>query len=144
MALQLAWYRTRGEFTATYETALTRLFHHARTETIRTYSKECRAWVLAMVNDTVSNTTKRELFDAAIQAHSRYSRAAATGKGIDRHLLGLRCMMKPEELEDMPALFRDELFTRSQTWKLSTSSLSPGDQFRGTGYVSALWSWFLC
>ena len=50
MALQLAWYRTRGEFTATYETALTRLFKHGRTETIRTLSADSRAWVLAMAD----------------------------------------------------------------------------------------------
>ena len=50
MALQLAWYRMRGEFTATYETALTRLFKHGRTETIRTLSTDSRAWVLAMAD----------------------------------------------------------------------------------------------
>jgi len=33
MALQLAWYKTRGRFTATYETALTRAFDKARIET---------------------------------------------------------------------------------------------------------------
>ena len=52
MAMQLAWYRTRGEFTATYETALTRLFDHGRTETVRTLSTDSRAWVLAMVDPT--------------------------------------------------------------------------------------------
>ena len=50
MALQLAWYRTRGEFTATYETVLTRLFKHGRTETIRTLSTDSCAWVLSMVD----------------------------------------------------------------------------------------------
>lgn len=54
MALQLAWYRTRGEFTATYETALTRLFKHGRTETIRTLSTDSRAWVLAMADPSTS------------------------------------------------------------------------------------------
>ncbi|CAL1716338.1 unnamed protein product [Somion occarium] len=133
MALQLAWYRTRGEFTATYETALTRLFHHARTETIRTLTKESRAWVLSMMDPNVPVETRRDLLHRALQTHSRISRAASTGRGIDRHLLGLRCMIQPEELAVQPALFQDELFTRSQTWKLSTSGLSPGDQFRGTG-----------
>lgn len=33
------------------------------------------------------------------------------------------------------ALFEDELFSRSQEWKLSTSGLSAGYQFRGTGCV---------
>ena len=134
MALQLAWYRTCGEFTATYETVLTRLFHHARTETIRTFSRESRAWALAMMDPTVPSATKRELFGEAIQAHLRYTRTAATGKGVDRHLLGLRCMMTEEELKNLPELFRDGFFGQSQTWKLSTSSLSPGDQFRGTGF----------
>lgn len=50
MALQLAWYRYRGEFTATYETVLTRMFKHGRTETLRSFSRESRLWVLSMVN----------------------------------------------------------------------------------------------
>jgi len=51
MALQLAWYQTRREFTATYETVLTRIFGHGRTETLRTFTNESRAWVLAMETD---------------------------------------------------------------------------------------------
>ena len=71
------------------------------------------------------------MLQTAIKTHSGLTRAAATGRGIDRHLLGLRCMMRPGESH---ALFEDELFTRSQTWKLSTSGLSAGHQFRGTGF----------
>lgn len=58
MAMQLAWYRTRGEFTATYETALTRLFLNGRTETIRTLTKDSRAFVLAM-DDSSSSVRRR-------------------------------------------------------------------------------------
>lgn len=54
LAMQLAWYRTQGTFTATYETALTRMFLHGRTETIRTLSKNSRAFVLAMSNTNLS------------------------------------------------------------------------------------------
>lgn len=50
MALQLAWYQHRGEFTATYETVLTRMFKRGRTETLRTYSRESRLWVLSMMD----------------------------------------------------------------------------------------------
>ena len=57
MAMQLAWYRTRGNFTATYETTLTRMFRNARTETIRTLTSESRAWVLAM--DSPDSTVRR-------------------------------------------------------------------------------------
>jgi len=53
MALQLAWYRNQGEFTATYETVLTRMFKRGRTETLRTYSRESREWVLSMEDEAV-------------------------------------------------------------------------------------------
>ncbi|KAI0775213.1 acyltransferase ChoActase/COT/CPT [Trametes elegans] len=131
MALQLAWYRTRGEFTATYETVLTRLFKHGRTETIRVLTADSRAWVLAMMDPQSSNENRLALLRRAVQTHSQLTREAATGRGIDRHLLGLRLMLSPGESHP---LFEDELFTRSQTWKLSTSGLSAGYQFRGTGF----------
>lgn len=41
--------------------------------------------------------------------------------------------MRPDNGE-RAALFEDPLFERSQEWKLSTSALSAGDQFRGTGF----------
>jgi hypothetical protein len=46
-------------------------------------------------------------------------------------------MMRPENGE-RAALFDDPLFERSQDWKLSTSGLSAGTLFRGTGYVASL------
>ncbi|KAI0787668.1 acyltransferase ChoActase/COT/CPT [Fomes fomentarius] len=133
MAMQLAWYRTRREFTATYETALTRLFEHGRTETIRTLSADARAWVLAMADPQSSNATRLELLQCAIQTHTALTRQASTGRGIDRHLLGLRLMLHAEEGESH-ALFEDPFFLQSQMWKLSTSGLSAGEQFRGTGF----------
>ena len=75
---------------------------------------------------------RRTLLERAILTHSRLTRAAATGKGIDRHLLGLRLMLKPGEQHP---LFDDKLFSQSQTWKLSTSGLTPGERFMGTGFV---------
>ncbi len=77
--------------------------------------------------------TQYSLLQKAVKTHSTLSRAAATGRGIDRHLLGLRCMLRPEDGE-APSLFKDELFSRSQSWKLSTSALGAGFQFRGTGF----------
>ncbi|PCH42408.1 acyltransferase ChoActase/COT/CPT [Wolfiporia cocos MD-104 SS10] len=131
MAMQLAWYRTRGCFTATYETTLTRLFSKGRTETIRTLTKDSRAFVLAMDDPNVTTRERHALLRRAIQTHTNLTRQAATGRGIDRHLLGLRLMLRAGESHE---LFEDELFTRSQTWKLSTSGLSAGEQFRGTGF----------
>lgn len=133
MALQLAWHRTRNTVTAVYETALTRLFHHGRTETIRSLSPDSHAFVLAMADPSSTTQARRVLLERAVQTHSSLTRAAATGKGIDRHLLGLRLMLHAEDGE-RHELFEDELFSRSQTWKLSTSGLSAGHQFRGTGF----------
>ncbi|KAF7312417.1 Carn-acyltransf domain-containing protein [Mycena indigotica] len=133
MVLQLAYYKTRGEFSATYETALTRMFKRGRTETIRTFTKESRAWVLAMLDPEVSQQTRRSLLHDALHTHSTLTREAATGRGIDRHLLGLKLMLRPLSGEES-SFFDDELFQRSQTWKLSTSGLSAGHLFRGTGF----------
>ena len=152
MALQLAWYKSRGNFTATYETALTRAFDKARTETIRTLTEDSCAWVLSMVDPLASvryhlfesffrtkkrrkDSTRLALLHRAVQTHTTLSRHAATGRGIDRHLLGLRLMIRPDAGE-RTSLFEDPLFERSQEWKLSTSALSPGKFFRGTGCVA--------
>ncbi|KAL0574990.1 hypothetical protein V5O48_006978 [Marasmius crinis-equi] len=131
MALQLAWYRTRGYFTATYETALTRMFEKGRTETIRTLSKDSRAFVLAMDDPQTNSESKYSLLKRAIQTHTSLTREAATGRGIDRHLLGLQKMLGENESVE---LFEDALFSRSQEWHLSTSGLSAGHLFRGTGF----------
>ncbi|KAG6853982.1 hypothetical protein C0991_011845 [Blastosporella zonata] len=132
MVLQLAWYKTRGEFTATYETVLTRMFKHGRTETLRTLTRDSRAWVLAMVDPKSTVEMRYAAFQCAIKTHSRLTKEAATGRGIDRHLLGLRLMLRSQDGERVP-LFEDEMFERSQQWKLSTSGLSAGHLFRGTG-----------
>jgi len=81
----------------------------------------------------IKAVTRLALLRSAIQTHNSLSREAATGRGIDRHLLGLRLMMRPE-VGEKAALFGDPLFDRSQEWKLSTSALSAGELFRGTGF----------
>jgi hypothetical protein len=150
MALQLAWYQQQRCFTATYETALTRLFAHGRTETIRSLTLDSRTWVLAMVDPStpvrpfcsrparrrvltiaVQIATKAQLLRRAVQTHESLTRDAATGRGIDRHLFGLQQMSVPNaETAQLP---QSDLFRRSQTWRLSTSGLSAGHHFRGTG-----------
>lgn len=64
MAMQLAWYRTQGSFTATYETALTRMFKNGRTETIRTLTADSREWVLAMMKP--DTPVSSHVLDAAL------------------------------------------------------------------------------
>ncbi|KAK2463432.1 hypothetical protein APHAL10511_004518 [Amanita phalloides] len=136
MCLQLAWYSTRGDFTATYETVLTRMFKHGRTETLRSLTRESREWVLSMRNPHHSPSMRYGLLQRAVNKHTKLTREAATGRGIDRHLLGLHQMLRPLNGE-RALLFEDELFTRSARWALSTSGLSAGHLFRGTGFGAA-------
>ena len=75
------------------------------------------------------------LLTKAINTHTRLTREAATGRGIDRHLLGLQLML--DSNEQPPLLFTDYLFEESQKWKLSTSGLSAGHWFNGTGFGAA-------
>ncbi|KAF8638322.1 hypothetical protein AX17_002342 [Amanita inopinata Kibby_2008] len=136
MALQLAWYSTRHDFTATYETVLTRMFKNGRTETLRTLTRESRDWVLSMRDPHQTPTERLTLLRRALQKHTRLTREAATGRGIDRHLLGLQLMLRPLNGEHA-SLFEDHMFACSARWVLSTSGLSAGHLFKGTGFGSA-------
>ena len=132
MALQLAFASTTGRQSATYETASTRLFRHGRTDVIRSFSNEAYDFVRG-VRENKPATELYKLLSAATHSHSNQTREHSFGKGIDRHLAGLRLVYRPEDGE-YPALFSDPLFAESQTWKLSTSGLSAGDNFTGTGF----------
>jgi len=131
MALQLAWFKDQGFMTAAYETASTRLFLHGRTDAIRTLSSESRAFVRAMCDPNATPQQKYELLTKATTAHTAYTRDASLGKGCDRHLMALKLLLRPDESHP---LFEDELYAKSQEWKLSTSGLSAGDRFHGTGF----------
>ncbi|KAG8825335.1 hypothetical protein FRC17_008729, partial [Serendipita sp. 399] len=133
MALQLAWMKDQKKPTAVYETASTRMFLHGRTEVIRSFSKESLAFVRAMDDEIATQEERLQLLIEAIKAHNTYTREASLGSGIDRHLMALRLVMKPTEQAE---IFEDELFSRSQEWKLSTSGLSSGDRFIGTGFAT--------
>jgi carnitine O-acetyltransferase len=79
--------------------------------------------------------TRYEKLVRAAQVHSRLTRKAITGKGVDRHLMALSLVYKQEtgEGEELPELVKDQLFDKSKEWKLSTSGLSAGERFVGTG-----------
>lgn len=84
-------------------------------------------------------STRYLTLQRAIETHCRLTKEAATGKGIDRHLLGLKLMLRPQDGE-RAVFFEDEIFERSQRWKLSTSGLNAGRLFKGTGCVCEMHS----
>jgi carnitine O-palmitoyltransferase 1 len=54
MALQLAYFNETDHFDLTYESSMTRLFRHGRTETIRSCSIESCEWVKSMRDENVT------------------------------------------------------------------------------------------
>ena len=133
-AMQLAFYRLHKRMTATYETASTRQFLHGRTETIRSCTQEGRVLCENIDNKKIDLRKKQEIFRNYLSSHKEYLINASNGKGVDRHLLGLRSMVK--EGEQMPAIF-DEVYWKSMWFDLSTSNVSPGEAFDGLGFGPA-------
>jgi carnitine O-acetyltransferase len=64
----------------------------------------------------------------AVASHIQYSIKASSGLGVDRHLLGLRCMQHPGEMANV---FTDPSYLKSMNFRLSSSNVSPGDRLYG-------------
>lgn len=65
---------------------------------------------------------RANLFRRAIARHVQYAAWAADGQGVDRHLFGLKKMVR--EGEPLPEIYKDEAFAKTSHWELSTSQLS--------------------
>ncbi|WRT69787.1 uncharacterized protein IL334_006778 [Kwoniella shivajii] len=133
-ALQLAWYKDQGYATATYETASTRMMLHGRTDVIRSLSNESRKFVKAMLDPKLDDNKRYSFLTTACKEHNSLTRQSSAGNGYDRHLMGLKVQLRKGETHP---LFEDEMYAKSQEWKLSTSGLSAGGKFMGTGFGAA-------
>lgn len=131
MAIQLAWYKMRGTWVSTYESAGMRGYSWGRTETCRSVSDESVEFVIAMESAELPVTAKAQLARRAIAAQSAYMAGCLKGQGIDRHLLGLRLSLQPGE--PTPAIFVDHAYTLTSHWTLSTSQI-PSELFEGYGW----------
>ncbi|KAJ2459214.1 hypothetical protein GGI03_005610, partial [Coemansia sp. RSA 2337] len=131
VALQAAYYRHYGHPTATYESSSLRKFLHGRTETIRSCTEDSLAFSKAFGDNDMPLKKKLMYFQQAIATQVELSRAAAAGKGVDRHLLGLRVQIQTPEEAERAWLFQDKSYVKSMSFGLSTSNVSPGERFRG-------------
>ncbi|XP_004702696.1 peroxisomal carnitine O-octanoyltransferase isoform X2 [Echinops telfairi] len=125
LALQLAYYRLIGRPGCCYETAATRFFYHGRTETVRSCTVEAVKWCQSMQDPSAQLLERREKMLQAFTKHNKMMKDCSTGKGFDRHLLGLLLIAKEAGLPD-PELYTDPLFSRSGgggNFVLSTSLL---------------------
>ncbi|KAJ6620571.1 acyltransferase ChoActase/COT/CPT [Mycena sp. CBHHK59/15] len=124
MIVQLAYRRLLGgapQRGGTYEAASTRRFFKGRTEAIRVVTAESDAWAASMDDPSIGQEERKRLFGAAVTRHVGLAKTAGMGQGVDRHLFGLKKLLK--EGEETPALFSDPLFLRSSNWVLSTSAV---------------------
>lgn len=131
MIIQLAYFKMYGKNRPTYESAATRRFQLGRTETCRTVSSDSVAWCKSMSDAAATEEAKVDLFRKAVAGHIEYIGAASDGKGVDRHLFGLKKLLTPGE--EVPAIYTDPAYGYSSTWYLSTSQLS-SEFFNGYGW----------
>ncbi|KAI1821530.1 acyltransferase ChoActase/COT/CPT [Xylaria intraflava] len=135
MIIQLAYHKMYGKNRPTYESAATRRFQLGRTETCRSVSDDSVAFCNSMADSKVSNEDRVALFRKAIAAHVEYISAASDGKGVDRHLFGLKKLLEPGE--ELPAIYKDPAYGYSSSWYLSTSQLS-SEYFNGYGWSQVI------
>ncbi|KAL4803563.1 acyltransferase ChoActase/COT/CPT [Aspergillus unguis] len=135
MVIQLAYFKMYGKNRPTYESASTRKFAEGRTETIRTVSDDSVAFCKAITDASVPREEAVKLFRTALAAHSKYTAEASDGKGVDRHLFGLKKLLR--EGEPLPAIYQDPAFAYSGSWYLSTSQLS-SEYFNGYGWSQVI------
>lgn len=137
IALQLAQYRTYGEFKSVYEPVSVRFFAEGRTECARATSLEKRYVVEAIESGQESNDRLYALLQMASDAHAKRIGECQRGLGIERHLYGLEQMYYRygEELgiETLPAVFTDEGYKALRYDFISTS---------GMPYESAMYRMF--
>ena len=130
------------------------MFKHGRTETLRTFSRESKHWILSMLNQldsvsaaklshhflklalmNLSHRTANPPLPSPKPIHLTASECAKSWPAdalTVTHFLGLRLLLRPRNGES--ALFGDDSFKRSSCWKLSTSGLSVGLLFKGTAF----------
>lgn len=85
---------------------------------------------LAMQDASVPAEVKVEKLRQAVDYHSRVlMNDAVSGKGVDRHLLGMKILAMEEEGDQpLPEIFADKAYKESSTWRLSTSNM-PGQTY---------------
>jgi carnitine O-acetyltransferase len=135
MAFQLTHFTLRGESSSTYESVSTKRFLHGRTEAMRSVSPESVAFVQSLRGSREASQAGPQLLRAAIANHATTVARCRDGRGVDRHLLGLRRMLAPGE--EVPDLFADEGYAKLSRSVLSTSALpsTPGVELTCFGPV---------
>ncbi|KAL8861090.1 MAG: hypothetical protein Q9178_002603 [Gyalolechia marmorata] len=91
MAFQAAYYGLYGRVENTYEPAMTKIFLHGRTDSIRSVTLESVEFVKTFWADN-SPQRKVDALKKATQKHTALTKECAKALGQDRHLYALYCV----------------------------------------------------
>ncbi|KAK5017759.1 carnitine O-acetyltransferase yat1 [Cryomyces antarcticus] len=91
MAFQAAYYGLYGRVECVYEPAMTKLYHHGRTEAVRSVTVESVDFVTTFWGENPP-AQKIELLKKACEKHTAITRDCAKAQGHDRHLYALFCV----------------------------------------------------
>ncbi|TDL23187.1 acyltransferase ChoActase/COT/CPT [Rickenella mellea] len=119
---QLAFHMMFGRPGVCYESCQTRKYQRGRTEVIRSASNESKEWAEAMLDPSQTDEHRATLFRRAVTRHLQYAAWAADGQGVDRHLFGLKKLVR--DAEPVPRIYTDPSYSKTNHWELSTSQLS--------------------
>ncbi|MCH9612425.1 MAG: hypothetical protein S4CHLAM102_09150 [Chlamydiia bacterium] len=108
------------ELSQIYETATTRAFFEARTETIRSALPEVLTFINSLEEATHSPEEKRALLKQAVEAHRNYKILAMAGQGVDRVLLAHQ-MIAQEGGGPPPSIFTDTAWNKP--WYIASSQV---------------------
>lgn len=120
-AIHSAYYKQHKQMAPAYVTASTRRFHNGRTETCRSCFPEMKEFAVRITTQGASSPRETyELLRKSVDKFQRVMDDASTGKGCDRHLMGLY-LTAILQGKKIPDLFDDELVQRTNNYILSTS-----------------------
>ncbi|KAF2262952.1 putative polyketide synthase [Lojkania enalia] len=124
--ISLAIRRHFGHNPASYEAVNLRSFRLGRMDIYQFHTPEMESFVSALSFPSYSHSSDllRKLLQEAAHAHATGIANISRGRGWDRQLTALRCVLESDEEE--PELFSDDLFLRTRPRKVFVS-------FSGTG-----------
>jgi hypothetical protein len=133
LALQLSYFKMYGCVSNSYEVVATKEFFHGRTEGLRSATVEVSHTCDLFFNPDIPVTQKKLAMEQAIRTHSKHVKDCTRGKGVDRHLYALKCMVDRHNLE-LPEFYRSKAYKLLERNTLSTSNCgNPALRLYGIG-----------
>lgn len=109
MTILIAYYKLYGDIVNSYESVLTKQFFHGRTEAMRSTTSFASNLMKCWTNPKTRREEKLNALSEATRAHSKRTKQASQGMGVDRHLFALKCIGEKNNVHS-------ELFS-SEAWK---------------------------